>query len=1099
MPLGKDSVKKVMACTLSIVLAAMLALPYAQVFAEEVQQEQNPLISESLLAVEKISISNRQLAQGETQKITVNYLQATNAPAHVKLRIENLSTGHTLSLDQTEAVLNSLVFEFCITSEFSLGDYRLIEITYQLLEDETEHLINVRDDLEQEFIFTVLEVIETTATVIETPAEIDNQVSEIVSYAIQPSVSVLADHTWATLTLRAQDVPAATSAVHFPVWASPNQSDIIWYPAQRQANGSWQAGVPVRYHSLAGTYHVHVYATVSGALRYLGANTFSIASFTPTVAIQNNAGTTFDVVVSSNTPSGLSSVRVPVWSTPNQSNLVWYTATRQANGTFRATVNVANHGFATGTYQVHVYATAGNGVAGTLATTTATTILSPVNISATVASNQMHASIRVSGGLLAQASSVVVPVWRSANQGDLVWYPAQRQADGSWIATATIANHRLAGTYTAHAYATIAGSFNYVAPTTFNITTFTPTIAIQNNVGTTFDVVVSSLTPSGLSAVRVPVWSTPNQSNLVWYTATRQANGTYRATVNVANHGFATGTYQVHVYATAGNGTAGTLAATTVTTNLAPITMTATVTPNQMHASIRVSGGLLAQASSVVVPVWRSPNQSDLVWYPAQRQADGSWVATAAISNHRLAGTYTAHAYATIAGSFNYVAPTTFSIASFTPTVAVQNNSGATFDVVVSPNTPSGLSAVRVPVWSTPNQSNLVWYTATRQADGTYRATVSVANHGFATGTYQIHVYATAGNGVVGTLATTTAATSIPTVNITATVTPNQMHASIRVSGGLFAQASSVVVPVWASSNQSDLVWYPAQRQADGSWIATVTIANHRLAGTYIAHAYATISGSQGYFGATTFTITKPTATVAISNVNQLAGTFDVVVSNISSPSGVSYLQVPVWSSPSQFDIIWYSARNMGNGTWIATVDARYHSMNISAPKNYHAHVYLVSGNGMSTMVGASSVAFQYQGSGIDPWLDAQLRHIVAVCGYDLRACFNYVTRFPYFAMSLWPTGSWEIPFAREMIANGGGNCYRYAALFCMLARYLGYDTRPVAGTVASYSTGHAAHGWVEIYLNGTLYVCDPTFGAHYPGYNWYMNTYANAPAVYYR
>ncbi|MCL2529685.1 MAG: S8 family serine peptidase, partial [Coriobacteriia bacterium] len=214
-----------------------------------------------------------------------------------------------------------------------------------------------------------------------------------------------------------------------------------------------------------------------------------------------------------------------------------------------------------------------------------------MSVTASVSSNQMNASIRVTGAVLPMASSVLVPVWRSANQSDLIWYPAQRQSDGSWIATVNIANHRLAGTYNAHVYATISGIQSLVASTTFNITTFTPTIAIQNNAGTTFDVVVSSLTPSGLSAVRLGVWSTSNQSNLAWYTATRQTNGSYRATVNIANHGFATGVYQVHAYATAGNGVPGNMAAATATTNLPPPTISATVSSNQMNAQIKVSGG----------------------------------------------------------------------------------------------------------------------------------------------------------------------------------------------------------------------------------------------------------------------------------------------------------------------------------------------------------------------------------------------------------------------------------------------------------------------------------------------------------------------------
>ncbi|MCL2807335.1 MAG: arylamine N-acetyltransferase [Coriobacteriia bacterium] len=134
-----------------------------------------------------------------------------------------------------------------------------------------------------------------------------------------------------------------------------------------------------------------------------------------------------------------------------------------------------------------------------------------------------------------------------------------------------------------------------------------------------------------------------------------------------------------------------------------------------------------------------------------------------------------------------------------------------------------------------------------------------------------------------------------------------------------------------------------------------------------------------------------------------------------------------------------------------------------------------------------------------DQWLDAQLQRIAAANGNDLRSCFNHVLTYPYVTMSLWPTGAWEIPFAKEMIQRGAGNCYRYAALFCMLARQLGYDARVVTGRVASASQGLQPHGWVEIHRNGQVYVCDPSFGRHVVGYNWYMVTYANAPITYHR
>ena len=85
------------------------------------------------------------------------------------------------------------------------------------------------------------------------------------------------------------------------------------------------------------------------------------------------------------------------------------------------------------------------------------------------------------------------------------------------------------------------------------------------------------------------------------------------------------------------------------------------------------------------------------------------------------------------------------------------------------------------------------------------------------------------------------------------------------------------------------------------------------------------------------------------------------------------------------------------------------------------------------------------------------------------------------------------------MYEQGSGNCYRFAALFCWLARGLGYDANVVAGGVPSYSSGQAPHGWVEIHMNGTTYICDPDMEHSLPGYNWYMVTYAGAPTTYYR
>ena len=134
-----------------------------------------------------------------------------------------------------------------------------------------------------------------------------------------------------------------------------------------------------------------------------------------------------------------------------------------------------------------------------------------------------------------------------------------------------------------------------------------------------------------------------------------------------------------------------------------------------------------------------------------------------------------------------------------------------------------------------------------------------------------------------------------------------------------------------------------------------------------------------------------------------------------------------------------------------------------------------------------------------DAELDRILTSIIASHGRDLRTLFNYVASYRYVSGSTYPTGDWSIPFAKEMYYNGGGNCYRYAALFCWLAKAVGYDANVISGHVPSRSQGRAPHGWVEIHMNGMTYVCDPDMVASLPNYNWYMNTYGNAPITYYK
>ncbi|MBP0986093.1 MAG: transglutaminase domain-containing protein [Oscillospiraceae bacterium] len=64
----------------------------------------------------------------------------------------------------------------------------------------------------------------------------------------------------------------------------------------------------------------------------------------------------------------------------------------------------------------------------------------------------------------------------------------------------------------------------------------------------------------------------------------------------------------------------------------------------------------------------------------------------------------------------------------------------------------------------------------------------------------------------------------------------------------------------------------------------------------------------------------------------------------------------------------------------------------------------------------------------------------------------------------------WEIEEALKLFSKGKGNCYSFAAQMWALARGLGYDAKAISGFM---SHTYQPHGWVEIEIDGVMYVFD--------------------------
>lgn len=127
-----------------------------------------------------------------------------------------------------------------------------------------------------------------------------------------------------------------------------------------------------------------------------------------------------------------------------------------------------------------------------------------------------------------------------------------------------------------------------------------------------------------------------------------------------------------------------------------------------------------------------------------------------------------------------------------------------------------------------------------------------------------------------------------------------------------------------------------------------------------------------------------------------------------------------------------------------------------------------------------------------------------------LRACYNYVRAYGYLGRNATISDKTmprdkAIGYAKKIYDTGKGDCYNFAAAFYFLAKRLGYDATAVVGRCA-YSWGTVSHGWVEIPMDGTVYLFDPQIenynlrrGISNDSHSAFQVTYATAPAVYYK
>ena len=277
---------------------------------------------------------------------------------------------------------------------------------------------------------------------------------------------------------------------------------------------------------------------------------------------------------------------------------------------------------------------------------------------------------------------------------------------------------------------------------------------------------------------------------------------------------------------------------------------------------------------TVSVPIWSEiGGQDDLVWYTANRQANGTYTVNVKASDHKNStGLYNIHLYyvqnngqmtgvgGTVTNVFIGKRPEDLK-PSGTVTIENNNSSTGTFDAVVrNVVSPTGLKEVLIPSWSVAGgQDDLIWHRATRQADGSYRATIKASDHKNSVGQYQVHVhYIDQENKrryVTETVVEVQKSTPTATITIQNNNKDNGTFDVIISNVYSPKGVRTVQVPTWSEVNgQDDLTWYEATRQSDGTYKVSVKASDHKFStGTYHVHLYYIQGdGSQVGVGGTT-------------------------------------------------------------------------------------------------------------------------------------------------------------------------------------------------------------------------------------------------------
>ena len=460
--------------------------------------------------------------------------------------------------------------------------------------------------------------------------------------------------------------------VKIPFWSHANgMKDIVWYTPTRQADGSYTVTAKASAHENAdGKYEAQVFYVDAQ-----GQNKFVKKAFIDYTAPKPSA----DLTITKSEKEGIftitaknlqgfdayKEVKIPFWSHANgMKDIVWYTPTRQADGSYTVTAKASDHENVDGKYEAQVFYADAQGQNKFVKKAIIDYTAPKLSADLTITKSEKEGTFTITAKNLQGFDGykeVKIPFWSHGNgMKDIVWYTPTRQADGSYTVTAKASDHENAdGKYEAQVFYVDAKGQNKFVKKAFidykNQSRSTGTLLIQNNnkdTGT-FDVIIKDVySPKGVRTVQVPTWSDKDgQDDIRWYEATRQANGDYKVSVKASDHKNSTGKYHVHLYYIQNDGSrvgAGTTTTEVEFRNMTTKTQTGIKNVNSGAGTFTVTVDQAPQGrriKNIRVAAWSQAHQENLFWYTTAPSGAHTEVQVSAANHQYQKGNYTTHVY----------------------------------------------------------------------------------------------------------------------------------------------------------------------------------------------------------------------------------------------------------------------------------------------------------------------------------------------------------------------------------------------------------------------------------------------------------------------